>query len=333
MRFRHLLFGRKSLRLLATIAWLFSLIFMVAWITQTGTNGHHRQGEEKMIRDEFGGEQSFKHNFRTKQMQEYCSKHVNDSNVEHVDLSNIIVLEKHKLVFCPVPKVSCSVWKRLLVNLEGVNIEKDVHQEIKNKLTSLQQFSLKDRRNILKTYTKFMFVRNPFERLLSAYKDVFLGRFKRSNNFWQGYRRRVREYLVQNGRLGIDPNVDNTTFEEFATYVVLTKRNGEKLQVHWREMTSLCHPCYIQFDYIGHYETLSEDAQFIFRKTNLQDKVQFPQWRPSDTHFLMQKYYSNLTLLRIAQLQNIYKEDMELFGYAFPGLLQPVIDKLIDHKL
>ena len=278
------------------------------------------------------GEESFKHNIRIKQMQEYCSR-VNASSAEHLDFSNIIVSEKYKLVFCPVPKVSCTVWKKLLAELEGVNIVKDVHQEVKYKLSSLQQYSLKDRRNILRTYTKFMFVRDPFERLLSAYKDVFWGWYKRKDNFWQGYRRRVREYLVQNGRVGIDPKVENTTFEEFATYVVLTKRKGEKLQVHWREMYHLCHPCLIQFDYIGHYETLLEDAQFILRKANLQDKVQLPQWRPTDTHHSMQKYYSNLTLLRIAQLQNIYQDDIKVFGYSFPGLLQPVIDELINHKI
>ena len=286
------------------------------------------------FQNEFDGGETFKHNVRIKQMQEYCSKRrVNGSGSQHFDLSNVIVSEKYKLVFCPVPKVSCTVWKNILAKLEGVNIVKDVHQEVKYKLNSLKQYSLKDRTNILKTYTKFMFVREPFERLLSAYKDVFMGWYKHSDKFWQGYRRRVREYLVKSGRVGIDPDVDNTTFEEFATYVVLTKRNGEKLQVHWRQMYDLCHPCYMQFDYIGRYETLSEDAEFIFRKTNLQNEVKFPEWRPTDTHILTQKYYSNLTLLRIAQLQNIYKDDIELFGYSFPGLLQPVIDKIINHQL
>ena len=264
-------------------------------------------------------------------MREYCRKHpINISAAEHLDLPNVLVAEKYKLVFCPVPKVSCTVWKKLLVKLQGVNIEKNVHEEIKYKLKSLKQYSLKDRRNILKTYTKFMFVRDPFERLLSAYKDVFWGSYKRDDKGWQRYRRRVREYLVQNGHSAINPRADNTTFKEFTTYVVLTKKNGEMLQVHWRQMYDLCHPCYIEFDYIGHYETFSEDAEFIFRKTRIHDKVQFPPWQPTDTHWLIQKYYSNLTLLKIAQLQDVYKDDIEVFGYKFPGLLQAVIEKLIN---
>lgn len=266
-------------------------------------------------------------------MKEFCDKRARDSSAKHIDFSRFIVSEKYKLVFCPLPKVSCTVWKNLLADLEGVHIEKDVHHEIRNKLNSLQQYSEKERRDILKTYTKFMFVREPFERLLSAYRDCFEGWYKRGDAFWKRYRQRVREYLVKNGGLSIAVDVDNTTFEEFATYVVLTWRNGEKLQIHWRQMHDSCHPCQIKFDYVGYYESLSEDAELFLRKANLQEKVQFPQWRPTSTNSLMHKYYSNLTLLRIAQLQNIYNDDMEMFGYTYPGPLQPVINKLINHKL
>ena len=277
---------------------------------------------------------NFKHKVRSKLMREFCDKRAKDSSAKHIDFSRFIVSEKYKLVFCPLPKVSCTVWKTLLADLEGVHIEKDVHREVGDKLNSLRQYSVEERRNILKNYTKFMFVREPFERVLSAYRDCFEGWYKRGDAFWKRYRQRVREYLVKNGGLSrIDVNADNTTFEEFATYVVLTWRKGEKLQIHWRQMQDSCHPCQIKFDYVGHYESLSEDAEFILRKANLQDKVQFPPWRPTNTNSLMHKYYSNLTLLRIAQLQNIYKDDMEMFGYTYPGPLQPVINKLINHKL
>ncbi|KAJ7376056.1 Carbohydrate sulfotransferase 11 [Desmophyllum pertusum] len=155
------------------------------------------------------------------------------------------------------------------------------------------------------------------------------GRVETSHGNVDSYRKGILKYLVHSGHLGINTSADKIpTFEEFATYVVLKHRNGKDLQEHWRPMYDLCHPCYIQFDFIGHYETLMDDAQFILRKTNVDDKVQFPEWRPTDTNDLMQKYYSNLTLLRIAQLQSVYKDDLELFGYTFPGVLQPVVDKL-----
>lgn len=103
-------------------------------------------------------------------------------------------------------------------------------------------------------------------------------------HFWKDYRRRVREYLVHNGRLGIVPIADNTTFEEFATYVVLTRRNGEKRQVHWRQMYDLCHPRNIKFDYIRHYEILRKDALFIVKMICLGEIVQFPNNLKSTSH-------------------------------------------------
>ena len=161
-------------------------------------------------------------------------------------------------------------------------------------------------------------MRDPFERLLSAYKDCFWGKFKRSHKGWKHYRKEIRELLVKGSGLYIDVNVDNTTFEQFATYLVLQWKEGGSFQIHWREQYKLCHPCQVQFDYVGHYETLQDDAQFVLRKTKLDHKVLFPEWQPTNTSASMKNYYSTLSLLRIRQLWDIYKKDFELFGYTYP---------------
>ncbi|XP_020629499.1 carbohydrate sulfotransferase 11-like [Orbicella faveolata] len=169
--------------------------------------------------------------------------------------------------------------------------------------------------------------------LLSAYKDCFWGKFKRSHKGWKYYRKEIRKLLAKHSGLDIDVNVDNTTFEQFATYLVLRWREGGLFQEHWREQYKLCHPCQVQFDYVGHYETLQDDAQFVLRKTKLDDKVFFPEWQPTNTSALMKNYYSTLSLLRIRQLWNIYKKDFELFGYTYPGAIQMVVDNLLNDKV
>ena len=40
-------------------------------------------------------------------------------------------------------------------------------------LTQLANYTEKEARNILTTYTKFSFVRNPIDRLISAWNDKF----------------------------------------------------------------------------------------------------------------------------------------------------------------
>ena len=243
------------------------------------------------------------------------------------------MLEKYNLVYCIVPKVACTVWKRILANLEGYNITKAVHRETEGKLKKLSTYTTGDRRKILKTYKKFMFVREPFERLLSAYRDCFWGKFKRSAPYWKRYRKTIRLVLAKRRGLDIDVDADNTTFEQFATYLVLRWNERKLFETHWREQYKLCHPCQVQFDYVGHYETLQDDSQFILRQTKLDEKVFFPEWQPTNTSSLMKNYYSTLSLLRIRQLWNIYKKDFELFGYTYPEAIQMVEDNLVNDKL
>ena len=285
------------------------------------------------FQDKFLIQMTSKQRKATKKIQKYCAEYGKDSTEKDLDFSNFIVLEKYKLVYCSVPKVACTVWKRILANLEGYNITRGVHKKTRDKLRILSNYTTENRSKILKTYKKFMFVREPFERLLSAYKDCFWGKFKRRQGTWKRYRKVIRSVLASRSSLDIDVNTDNTTFEQFATYVVLRWKEGGLFQEHWREQYKLCHPCQVQFDYVGHYETLQDDAQFVLRKTKLDDKVSFPEWKPTNTSALMKNYYSTLSLLRIRQLWNIYKKDFELFGYTYPRAIHKVVDNLVNDKL
>ena len=252
-------------------------------------------------------------------MKEYCAKHTKDSCEKDLDLSNIIVLENYKLVYCPIPKVASTVWKKLLLNAGGHNISGLIHRDSKDKINFLGQYSLEERKKILRTYKKFMFVRNPFERLLSAYRDCFWGKWKRDDSWWKTFRYGMRKFLMKNGKPRIKPNADNTTFEEFLRYLVVKwkKRGSADFNEHWRPQFCQCHPCDIQYDFTGHYETLHDDALFLLRTTKLQDKVEFPQWKATYTRAQMRKYYSRVSRLRLSQLKTIYKEDIEAFGYSY----------------
>jgi len=308
----------------ATFLMLISLLSMLAWLITTDQRFNYQVIQ--VFQDRFLIQMTSRQKEATTKIQEYCAEYGKDSSEKDLDFSNFIVLEKSKLVYCTVPKVACTVWKRILANLEGHNITQGVHMKTKGKLKILSNYRTEDRSKILKTYKKFMFVREPFERLLSAYKDCFWGKFKRRQDTWKRYRKAIRFVLATRSGLDIDVNTDNTTFEQFATYLVLRWREGGLFQEHWREQYKLCHPCQVQFDYVGHYETLQDDAQFVLRKTKLDDRVSFPAWQPTNTSALMKNYYSTLSLLRIRQLWNIYKKDFELFGYTYPGAIQMVVD-------
>lgn len=90
--------------------------------------------------------------------------------------ARIIVSERRKLLYCPIPKAANSNWKYLLRRLEGygdyANLSK-LHTPALSGLRYLSDYSAGEAAALLgdPTYTKFVFVRDPYTRLLSAYMD------------------------------------------------------------------------------------------------------------------------------------------------------------------
>ena len=72
---------------------------------------------------------------------------------------------------------------------------------------------------ILKTYLKLVFVREPFERLLSAYVGKFFNNDPAFYLVWG-------PYIVSRYKKGMKPEERNITFEEFVNFVVRVKDNG-----------------------------------------------------------------------------------------------------------
>jgi len=90
--------------------------------------------------------------------------------------ARIIVSERRKLLYCPIPKAANSNWKYLLRQLEGygdyANLSK-LHAPALSGLRYLSDYSAGEAAALLAdpAYTKFVFVRDPYTRLLSAYMD------------------------------------------------------------------------------------------------------------------------------------------------------------------
>ena len=99
------------------------------------------------------------------------TKPPNPSFIEDADFSRFIVIEKLKLVFCFIPKVSCTTWKRTLYSAENEGERIGVGAQDKSLFSWLKDYSVAERKEILNSYYKAMFVREPFARLASAYRD------------------------------------------------------------------------------------------------------------------------------------------------------------------
>ncbi|KAL0267683.1 UNVERIFIED_CONTAM: hypothetical protein PYX00_009878 [Menopon gallinae] len=251
-----------------------------------------------------------------------CRKYYNASEilkVKRVKLDHILIDENRKVLFCYVPKVACTNWKRIFMLLTGKasNISQvmripsyKVHA--RNLFTSLQNYSAAEVDQILRDYTKFIFVRNPFERLLSAYHNKLEQHYDSSKYF----QARFGKYIIKKFRKN-PSNVslekgDDVTFSEFVDY--LTSSDSSSYNEHWQTVTNLCHPCFINYDLIGKYETLISDSSFVLDYLKL--NFSFPVLeKPSRTASSLKKYFNVISKDVIYKLYRIYEMDFKLFGY------------------
>ena len=107
-----------------------------------------------------------------------------------LDVSNadfpMVVDPIHKILYCELPKVGSSNWKRVLIKLTDPRYE-----DVKNvlairkprkyehyNLKKIGEYPLQERLDMLKNFYKFTVVRDPIERILSAYKDKAYEEFR-----------------------------------------------------------------------------------------------------------------------------------------------------------
>ncbi|RUS75971.1 hypothetical protein EGW08_016278 [Elysia chlorotica] len=252
-------------------------------------------------------------------------------------LSKVLVDDKNKLVFCQIPKVASTTWRRIFLQLTGkVNVPdfmaisaNDVHHKYDSHLTYLSEFSDAEIQHRLRTYFKFMFVREPFERVLSAYRNKFAASTRSSEYFkWKFGRKIIDKYrkpwLIPTNNTG-----ENVTFEEFVTYLVDDRRRVI-MNEHWELFHKLCHPCIIDYDFVGHLERIDDDSQFILDSNNLSDRIKVPsridsKYSLRDTNSYMQEYYSELPPYAVAQIYRMYQADFILFNYTVPEEIKPYL--------
>lgn len=267
----------------------------------------------------------------------YCSTQSLDDSVARLKqlktknlLKTIIVDEKNKVLFCYVPKVASGNWKRIFLVLNGkYNQASSIQATIAHKeelLSNLGDFSADEILDKIRNYRSYIMVREPVERLLSAYINKI--HFDYTGKFQKLFGRTMLKYTKQ--KKYILGGKWNVTFEEFIHF--LTSEPEEKaFELHWERIHKFCHPCLLNYDYVGHYENLSRDASAIIKMTAPFSGLSFPFYRvnssSSTTKSMMTKYFKTVTQTQLTKLLNLYKQDYLTFGYPIPKYLYGVAQR------
>ncbi|CAJ1083653.1 carbohydrate sulfotransferase 8-like [Xyrichtys novacula] len=267
-------------------------------------------------------------NSRHRLLDDVCSEyysHLWEKLPSRQHVTQIFVEDRSKLLYCEVPKAGCSNWKRVLMVLAGkassvLNISHDTVHKAPH-LRRLRYYKPEDFLEKLSNYTKILFVRDPFERLVSAFRDKFENsekhyHFKYGRAIISRYRANASEESLTTG--------DGVTFREFVQYLLDPRRRPVGLDVHWRPVSLLCHPCLIHYDFIGKFENMNGEANFLLQSIGAPPNVWYPDYKdrnPQDkrtSSAIMKKYFSQLNATERQRVYDFYRMDHLMFNYSKP---------------
>ncbi|XP_037659410.1 carbohydrate sulfotransferase 13 isoform X2 [Choloepus didactylus] len=269
------------------------------------------------------------HRQRRDQLRRACSRHtLRQRLLQPEDLRHVLVDDTHGLLYCYVPKVACTNWKRVLLALSG-RARGDpraipAHEaHAPGRLPSLADFSRAEINWRLRAYLAFLFVREPFERLASAYRNKFTRPYNAA--FHRRYGTRIVRRLRPHARPEALARGHDVRFAEFLAYLLDPRtRREEPFNEHWERAHALCHPCRLRYDVVGKFETLAEDAAFVLGLAGAPG-LRFPappRSRVAAARDQAARLFRDISPFYQRRLFDLYKMDFLLFNYSAPAYLR-----------
>lgn len=238
-------------------------------------------------------------------------------------LSNMIIDTEHKISWCPIYKAASSTWMIYFAALKGalMDLTMDLIRRNLIQVSDIvrQKFRLDEDFN--KTYKKvsgtkkFLIVRHPLERLLSAYRDKL--EHMRGREYY--YRRFGRRITLKYRQPGDNATRLEPTFAEFLRFIAKEKHFDE----HWAPYYRTCGPCGLRYDYILKLETLDRDQNFLIQDAGLSDylyEVRLPgnvNPHGATTREMLNEYVAGIPRSLLDEIYEIYENDFKLFNYSF----------------
>ncbi|KAG8509817.1 Carbohydrate sulfotransferase 12 [Galemys pyrenaicus] len=298
--------------------------------SQQNLDPAERQAERRSVLREFCANASFV----------FPAKERSFDDIPNYELNHLIVDDRHGVIYCYVPKVACTNWKRVMIVLSESLLDQGVpyrdpldipREYVHNTSTHLTfnkfwrrygKFSRHLMKIKLKKYTKFLFVRDPFVRLISAFRSKFE---LENEEFYRKFA--VPMLQMYSNHTSLPASVSEAfsaglkvSFSNFIQY--LLDPHTEKLgpfNEHWRQVHRLCHPCQIDYDFVGKLETLDQDAAQLLRLLKVDKNLHFPpSYRNRTASSWEEDWFAKIPLAWRQQLYKLYEADFVLFGYPKP---------------
>lgn len=232
-----------------------------------------------------------------------------------------IVSTEHRFVYFVTPKVACSSIKEALLPLFSIDTDayshvgKDgtakirPHRAFNESPSQLNKKQYLARESEFTDYLRFGFVRNPWDRLISCYRQKLLQR-KRPD--------RKDNRPLQGSRDNPDAFYLGMPFEEFIEQVHAIP--DSESDPHFKSQASIFYTHqpdeHCLASYIGHFESLADDFAAVMEQLGLADRItlghRLRSRRPG------KKPYTDFYDQRLRDLvAERYADDIRLFDYDY----------------
>ena len=218
------------------------------------------------------------------------------------------------ILFCLVPKTGISSWLRYLSNfLPYKPVESNIsgiYGSMAKHLPYIDRLSRDfwNRTRFAKS-TRVMFIRHPFERLVSYYENRIL----------QIGVDKAREEILKKFEI-VKLSKGNETVSaaiSFPTVVNAILHSPEFANPHFVPYYLLCAPCQFPYTHLVATETYNSDADCVRQEVGLALPFNLHANRGARSRSKIDHYYLELEINVIVDLWRYYFYDHVLFGYQF----------------
>ena len=243
-----------------------------------------------------------------------------------------LIDDKHKLFYCSVSKAGCTQFKAIMETANTGDTKYLTQLHMVHTSTAMRAADIRLRTTYdsrFRDYTKVLLVRNPFDRALSAYRNLLVG----MQNYGPGHN--VYEHLqllYPNSTTGGN-KCDKLELSDYVQFITSPELSPESVynDRHFKSIALSCGLCQIEYDYFLRLETFSTDIIPILEHLGLPPDfldsipaVNKAKAAPSSqenvddsvTSFSNQlPEFKNVSLYNMDLIASRYRFDMDFLGY------------------
>jgi hypothetical protein len=216
-----------------------------------------------------------------------------------------ILLRPYRAIYISVPKVACTSFKTAFAGLLGLRLDRVNGDPHRLRYPSpIPGAGLQ--RVLYPGFYRFAFVRNPWDRLVSCYRDKI-------KNEVEGYTHFTIRPGVANCLARWSVFQPDMSFEDFVRAVASIP--DSEADEHFRSQHTFLKGANgaLATDFVGRYERLAEDFALVQKQTGL-PHIELPRLQAARTVARYAGYYNPATRDLVAER---FREDIARFGYEF----------------